>query len=663
MKREALADKIIVVGVDGMDPRLTNKYLKMGLMPNVQKILDRGVAREDLVLLGGQPTVTPPMWTTLATGAYPMTHGITCFNGQGDNIDQTVYNITSTRCHAEQLWNVFAEAGKKTLVWHWPGSSWPPSSDSPNLSVVDGLTPAVVNAMAILCGESMVMASVNVKESTFVPKAASDGNVPCVIDSTKDLHDAGDNMGATGLILRHEDGEHALSDSPFDVALSPITEPEGWGFDTAGAKECTFLFCNGMVRRPALILKNADGVYDRIALYKNKKTDESLIVMENGKFYADFVDDGFKNDKKVRASRHMRVLEMAEDGSKVRVWISCLMDIDFDGVWHPQSLYKDVVAHCGYPKPHSIVGGGDKQLIEDCMGVAWDLVCDWYADCLNYLIKEHHYEIIFSHVHNVDLQGHMMIRHLKDHGSNKLSEAEYERLVRRMYIQTDNYIGKFVHLLDEGWTVLVVSDHAAVASEYEPLLMGDCTGINVRLMQELGFTSLKKDADGNDLYEIDWEHTIAVAPRGNHIYLNLKGREPYGIVDPADKYATEEKIMTALYGYKHPESGNRVIALALRNKDAVLLGMGGPECGDIIYWNAEGYNYDHCDSLSTTLGYQDTSVSPIFLAAGPGLKSGVKTDRYIRMVDVAATIAVLGGVRMPRECEGAPAYQILSEEF
>ena len=65
--------------------------------------------------------------------------------------------------------------------------------------------------------------------------------------------------------------------------------------------------------------------------------------------------------------------------------------------------------------------------------------------------------------------------------------------------------------------------------------------------------------------------------------------------------------MTRLYGYKHPVSGKRVIALALRNRDAVLLGMGGPECGDILIWNAEGYNYDHADSLSTTYGYAGTS--------------------------------------------------------
>jgi len=663
MKRKALADKIVVLGVDGMDPRLTKKYLEMGFMPNTKKLLEKGSAREDLVLLGGQPTVTPPMWTTLATGAYPVTHGITCFNGQGEDIDQTIYNIDSRRCKAEQLWNVFAEAGRKTLVWHWPGSSWPPTSDSPNLSVVDGLTPAVVNAFAQICGESMIMASVNVKAVTFQEKAASDANIPCVIDGSKNQKDAGGNMGATGLILRPEDGEHALSTTPFDVALSPITEPHGWAIDAKGSLECILLFCNGVVRRPALILADNNGKFCKVAVYKSKKELKPLIVLENNVFYSDFVDDGFRGEEKVQASRHMRILELAEDGTKLRIWVSPLMDINYDGVWHPKELYKDVVEHCGYPKPHSLVGGGDKQLIEDCMGVSWDLVCQWYADSINYLIEAHDYEIVFSHLHNIDLQGHMLIKHLKDHGKNRMSESEYELLVRRMYVQTDQYLGNFVHLLDKGWTILVVSDHAAVASEYEPLLMGDCTGINVRLMEELGFTALKKDEAGNDLYEINWSKTKAVAPRGNHIYLNIKGRQPHGIVKPEEQYEVEEEIITALYGYKHPVSGKRVIAMALRNKDAVLLGMGGPESGDIIYWNAEGYNYDHCDSLSTTLGYQDTSVSPIFFGAGKGLKENFKTDRIIRMVDFAATMAVLGGVRMPRQCEGAPVYQILSEEY
>ena len=111
--------KILVLGVDGMDPRLTKKFVNAGKMPNVKKFIERGACREDLVLLGAVPTITPPLWTTLATGTYPGTHGITCFwNQHPAKIDTLVYSFDSRNCHAEQLWNVFAEAGKKTLVFH-----------------------------------------------------------------------------------------------------------------------------------------------------------------------------------------------------------------------------------------------------------------------------------------------------------------------------------------------------------------------------------------------------------------------------------------------------------------------------------------------------------------------------------------------------------------
>ena len=142
---DKLSSKVFVCGVDAMDPRLTRKYIDMGLMPNAKKMLERGAAREDLVMLGCMPTVTPPQWTTMATGATPQVHGITSFYRLGGDLDLINMNLDSRLCHAEQLWNVTAEAGLKTLVWHWPGSAWPPSSDSPNLTVVDGSSPGSVN--------------------------------------------------------------------------------------------------------------------------------------------------------------------------------------------------------------------------------------------------------------------------------------------------------------------------------------------------------------------------------------------------------------------------------------------------------------------------------------------------------------------------------------
>ena len=140
-----LSEKVLILGLDGMDPGLVNRFRAEGRMPNMDKYIQRGSSAKDLIMLGGVPTITPPMWTTLATGATPATHGITCFWGQSEaEMDGFVYNLNSHRCKAEQLWNITANEGLKTLVWHWPGSSWPPTSESPNLAVVDGAQPGFI---------------------------------------------------------------------------------------------------------------------------------------------------------------------------------------------------------------------------------------------------------------------------------------------------------------------------------------------------------------------------------------------------------------------------------------------------------------------------------------------------------------------------------------
>lgn len=116
--------KVIILGIDGMDPKLCKRFLDEGKLPNIQKMLSIGAAREDLMMLGGVPTITPPMWTTLSTGAYPMTHGITCyFNTLGNELGKLENNFDSTKVKAEQLWEVSAKAGKKPLFGpgHAPG--------------------------------------------------------------------------------------------------------------------------------------------------------------------------------------------------------------------------------------------------------------------------------------------------------------------------------------------------------------------------------------------------------------------------------------------------------------------------------------------------------------------------------------------------------------
>ena len=121
----------------------------------------------------------------------------------------------------------------------------------------------------------------------------------------------------------------------------------------------------------------------------------------------------------------------------------------------------------------------------------------------------------------------------------------------------------------------------------------------------------------------------------------------------------EAQIISDLYNYRDPRTGKRVVSLALRNRDAIILGIGGNgDFGDVIFFMEEGFNVIHMDSLPTYRGYFDTSVSPIFVAAGAGIKHGY-VNRHIRQVDVAPTIASLLNVRVPAQNEGSVIHQIL----
>lgn len=447
-----------------------------------------------------------------------------------------------------------------------------------------------------------------------------------------------------------------------DLSRSPIKLATGWDNAPADAKEFTMLMSGGLIRRVCLILKNEDGIYDKVAIYKNKKANEPIAVLTKGDVVTYIFDDAIKGDVTYKVYRNMRILDLPEDGSQVQIYVSAAMKLETD-VYSPARLQDMLISSIGYPPPTPRAGSHDAKLVTDCLLRGWELVGDWEAKAIHKIIEEEGIEVVFSHFHCVDLQSHNYIRFLTDKGYNKLSTQEYMKFMEDVYKQTDDYLGKFMHFLDEGWTILIMSDHAQVCSTHDFVLLGDCTGVSVGIMEELGLTAVKRDENGNRLHEIDWENTIAVAQRSSHIYVNLKGREPYGIVDPADKYEVEEEIMTRLYGYKDKKTRKRVIALAVRNKDAVHFGLGGPQSGDIIYFLAEGYQWDHGDSLSTSMGEEETSVAPIFIAVGKGLKEGYTTNRIIRQIDFAPTVAALGGVRYPAQCEGAPVYQIFSEEI
>lgn len=619
MKREALAKKILLLGINGLDPRFTLKMVREGQMPNMKRYIERGACRQDLVMLGGHPTVTMPIWASLACGCYPNVHGVTGVDHAGAESLRH-----SSACHAEPLWHVFAQAGKRTLVWQWPGAVWPPAAQSPNLYRVDG--PEGIGLSVGQFDQEMILAAdTSIREAAFLPASSSE--------------------------------------APLAFAQSPITPAQGWACAPKNAQEFVLPLSGGRLKRFGLVCLGGAERYERVAIYRSKRDQEPLAILTPGQLVPAIQDEGIKDGERIACIRNMALLELAPDGSRLRLYISAATDCDLSQVIHP-AWPGDVLAHeIGAAPPVSLLGPQDDALLNKCILDNWRYRAQWQAQALNTLMDRGHLDVLFSYFHGAEVQLPLLVRYLGDKGHNKRSAATYRAFIEEVYRQIDGYLGQFLPRLDEGWTVVIFSDHALVCSAHDTHTPEPAQSLSLSVMEELGLTVLKRDEHTGSPPEIDWAHTLAIAQRPSHIYVNLKGRQAHGIVDTASQYAVEEEIMTRLYGYRDKKTGRRLISVALRNQEALPWGQGGPAAGDIIYWLAEGYDAERDACLAAALSTDEISDSPLFVGAGPGFKPGCKTDRAIRQIDLAPTIAVLGGVRMPKNCEGAPVYQILTEEF
>lgn len=68
VKRNVISDKVLILGLDGLDARLLRKYVGEGKLPNFKKYIERGAQREDLVLIGCATNSDPSTMDYLRNG-------------------------------------------------------------------------------------------------------------------------------------------------------------------------------------------------------------------------------------------------------------------------------------------------------------------------------------------------------------------------------------------------------------------------------------------------------------------------------------------------------------------------------------------------------------------------------------------------------------------
>jgi hypothetical protein len=151
-----------------------------------------------------------------------------------------------------------------------------------------------------------------------------------------------------------------------------------------------------------------------------------------------------------------------------------------------------------------------------------------------------------------------------------------------------------------------------------------------------------------------------VPQRSCYIYVNLKGRDPEGIVEPNEYDRVVDQVIKALYEYTDPETGLKPVLLALRREDARIMGLYGDRVGDVIYVLRPEFGGQHGPFLPTAT-YGIGGLRGLLIMAGPGFKKGVKISRNVWLTDIVPTVCYLMELPIPKDAEGGVMYQALED--
>jgi predicted AlkP superfamily phosphohydrolase/phosphomutase len=202
--------------------------------------------------------------------------------------------------------------------------------------------------------------------------------------------------------------------------------------------------------------------------------------------------------------------------------------------------------------------------------------------------------LLFFYFSSIDQRHHMMYREadLSDplHAAN--TPEVLVNAMRDTYAEIDESVGKVMRAVDERTAIVVMSDHGFSSFRRQ---------VNLNRWLELhGYLRLT-DSFNRGSYEwlrgIDWPATRAFGIGLNSLYLNVRGREKHGIVPPTARPALAAKLARELGTWVDEQTGAKIVTQVLLRED-IYHGPFLDAAPDIIVGYAAGYRA----SWDTTTG-------------------------------------------------------------
>ncbi len=189
----------------------------------------------------------------------------------------------------------------------------------------------------------------------------------------------------------------------------------------------------------------------------------------------------------------------------------------------------------------------------------------WMGNAVDSLMKNHEWDLFIMHEHTQDYAWHTAMTGMAS-DDPELRDKAYD-FTRKSLEMNDRMLGQIVEAAGPDTLVVLVGDHGAVPDGpmFDPNLPLVKAGLTV-MEQEDGSA---KEMDKFEKFVAkmglavtnapDYTKTKAVPQRSCHIYINLKGRYPHGIVEPEDYEKVQQEIIDALVTYVDPATGKRPV--------------------------------------------------------------------------------------------------------
>jgi len=552
---EGSVKKVLCLGLDGMDPVLLRQFMAEGVLPNFSRLIEAG----DFRVCGTSiPPQSPVAWSNFITGQDPGGHGIFDFIHREADTLVPKLSLAETRAparffnlgkwkfprtggevkllrHGKAFWEYLAEVGIDITLFKMP-SNFPPVDC--NVRSISGMgTPDILGTYGIFgYYTNDPPADTDIGGGRIVPVKLRNQRFTETIPGPPNSYRQG----------------NPDSEAEFEVVVDPIHP-----------------------------------------VAKFQVCDSCFVLQE--KEWSDWITLHYPMIPHLKEVTGICRFYLMEAHPKFRLYVSpvqidpanpampiCTPDdysrelVDKTGPFYTQGLPDDTKAlDEGVFQDGDYIRQADMVLTERLQQFRYEL------DRFGTLDRG----FLFFYFNSLDQNCHMFWRNM-DPDSPLHADAGglYGDRIRQLYVAMDQVLGEAQTVLDERTILFAVSDHG-----FAPYHRS--FHVNTWLLEN-GYLFLKPNQRREDvayLSGIDWRRTQVYGLGINGIYLNLKGREKYGVVrDTDERERLLSELSEKLEAVVDPETDLNPIKQAYR-ADEVYTGPNVGSGPDIILGYARGY--------------------------------------------------------------------------